>query len=68
MGVLTVVVVALVVVTSLIWPTWGPFLLLPLTAIGIWLRIWQQRRRFRRHGVPPELAAWMAERAQRRSS
>jgi hypothetical protein len=67
-GVLTVVVAALVIVLSLVWPTWGPFLVLPMVAIGIWLRIWLLRRRFRRDGIPPELDAWMAERAQRRRS
>jgi hypothetical protein len=63
---LTVIVVALELLFTDLWPTWGPFVILPVTAAGIALRIWTLRRRFRRDGLPSELAAWLEERAERR--
>ena len=65
-GAMLVVVIVAEVLLSSIWPNWGPFLLLPLAAGAICLRILWLRREYRRNGVPPELTAWMEERAQKR--
>jgi hypothetical protein len=65
---LVVALVAVSIVGDLIWHGRGEWIAFVLVVVGIVGRIVYLRRKFRRRGIPPELSAWMDERAQKRRS
>lgn len=64
---IAVVAFAIVVILAqLIWPAGGDWVALALLVVVIAGRILYLRRKYRRDGIPPELAARMDEREQKR--